>query len=67
MGSITTSQEEVEQHRRDMELHRLNAEPRMMLEAEAWSNLNEGVEMITQVTWRKLHRMCLGRRVYYAR
>ncbi|CAM9702894.1 unnamed protein product, partial [Ectocarpus sp. 8 AP-2014] len=28
------------QHRKDMELQRLNAEPRMMLEAEAWSNLN---------------------------
>lgn len=28
------------QHRRDMELQRLNHEPRMMLEAEAWSNLN---------------------------
>ncbi len=31
-----------EQHRRDMELQRLNAEPRMMLEAEAWSSLNAG-------------------------
>ncbi|CAN0261688.1 unnamed protein product, partial [Ectocarpus sp. 4 AP-2014] len=30
------------QHRKDMELQRLNAEPRMMLEAEAWSNLNAG-------------------------
>lgn len=33
---------EAERHRRDMELHRLNAEPRMVVEAEAWVNLNEG-------------------------
>lgn len=33
---------EAERHRRDMEMHRLNAEPRMVVEAEAWVNLNEG-------------------------
>eukprot|EP00903_Cladosiphon_okamuranus_P022319 g20525.t1 len=37
------------QHRRDMELQRLNAEPRMMLEAEAWSNLNAGESSVDPV------------------
>ena len=42
LPTLGSSEANAEQHRRDMELHRLNAEPRMMLEAEAWSNLNVG-------------------------
>lgn len=43
------------QHRRDMELQRLNAEPRMMLEAEAWSNLNAGESSVDPML---AHQVC---------
>lgn len=42
------------QHRRDMELQRLNVEPRMMLEAEAWSNLNAGESSADQMMLAKV-------------
>lgn len=42
LGALGAAHVDADQHRREMELHRLNAEPRMTLEVEAWSNLNDG-------------------------
>ena len=41
MSAASKALEEA-RHQRDLELHHLNAEPRMIVEAEAWANLNDG-------------------------
>lgn len=46
MDSVGATPEDAELHRRDMELHRIHAEPHMVLDSEAWSNLNDRSDSI---------------------